>query len=167
RTRGTIGGSLAHADPSADWLACLTALRAEAVIAGPAGTRRASLRAFVRSAMTTELAPGELITGIRIPRFSPRARFGFHKICRRAGEFADAISVVVRDPDILLLHAVAGATGGRPLVMEMRTPAGPRAAMTIDEAQTLLNLVRFVGDGYELRLQAVALKRAHDEACAA
>jgi carbon-monoxide dehydrogenase medium subunit len=167
RTRGTIGGSLAHADPSADWLACLTALGAEVVVAGRDGRRHAALRAFVRGAMETELRAGELITGIRIPRFSPRARFGFHKICRRAGEFADAISVVVRDPDILLLHAVTGATGGRPLVMEMRAPAGPRAAMTINEAQTLLNLVHFAGDGYELRLQAVALKRAHDEACTA
>src|SRR5262245_61563170 len=51
RTRGTIGGSLAHADPSADWLTCLTALRAEVVIAGPTGSRRVPLSGFVRGAM--------------------------------------------------------------------------------------------------------------------
>ncbi len=55
RTRGTIGGSLAHADPAADWLSCLTALGAQVVIAGAAGTRRVNLAGFVRGAMETEL----------------------------------------------------------------------------------------------------------------
>jgi carbon-monoxide dehydrogenase medium subunit len=167
RNRGTIGGSLAHADPAADWLSCLTALGAEVLIAGPSSNRRLAVSALVRGAMETELAPDELITGVRIPRFSPRARFGFHKVCRKAGEFADAIGVVVRDPDTAFLGVVAGATDGRPLVMEMRAPAGPRAAMTIEEARTLLKLAHFPGDAYELTLHAVALKRAHDQACLA
>ncbi len=167
RTRGTIGGSLAHADPAADWLSCLTALGAEVLIAGPGASRRLAVSALVRGAMETELAPDELITGIRIPRFSPRTRFGFHKICRKAGEFADAIGVVIRDEDTAFLGAVAGATGGRPLVMEMRAAVGPRAAMTVDEVQTLLRLAHFPGDAYELTLHAVALKRAHDQACLA
>jgi aerobic carbon-monoxide dehydrogenase medium subunit len=167
RTRGTIGGSLAHADPAADWLSCLMALGAEVVIAGRGPGRRVPLAGFVRSAMETELASDELIAGIRIPRFSPRARFGFHKICRKAGEFADAIGVVVADPDTAILAAVVGATGGRPLVLEMRGVVWPRAGMTIDEAQTLLRLAHFTGDSYELNVHAAALKRAHDEACAA
>ena len=120
RTRGTIGGSLVHADPSADWLTCLTALRAEAVIAAPSGRRRIPLSAFVRGAMETQLAPGELLTGIRIPRFPPEARFGFHKICRKTGEFADAITVVVAIPQHAYLAAVVGPTSGPPVLMEMR-----------------------------------------------
>src|SRR5262245_15797642 len=56
RTRGTIGGSLAHADPSGDWLACLTALGAEAVIANGT-TFRVPLSSFMRRAMETQLAP--------------------------------------------------------------------------------------------------------------
>ena len=126
RTRGTIGGSLAHADPAADWLSCLTALGAEVVIAGAGPARRVRLPTFMRGAHAKpSSAPTSCIVGIRIPRFSSSARFGFHKICRKAGEFADAIGVVVDDPEHAFLGAVAGATGGRPLVMEMRAAPGP------------------------------------------
>ena len=55
RTRGTIGGSLAHADPAADWLTCLTALGTQVMIAGVAGARSVRLANFVRGAMETEL----------------------------------------------------------------------------------------------------------------
>jgi carbon-monoxide dehydrogenase medium subunit len=164
RNRGTIGGSLAHADPAADWLSCLTVLGAQVIIAGAAGTRRINLASFVRSAMETELAGDELLVAVRIPRFSRAARFGFHKICRKTGEFADAIGAVTYDPESAFYCAVAGATSGRPLVMKMRAgPKGPKA-MTVDEAKTLLRLVRFSGDNYELKLHAVALKRASEMA---
>src|SRR5262249_8138912 len=75
RTRGTMGGSLAHADPAADWLSCLSALGAQVSIAGAAGARREALDTFVRGTMETALARDELLTAVRIPRFSPRARF--------------------------------------------------------------------------------------------
>jgi carbon-monoxide dehydrogenase medium subunit len=166
RTRGTIGGSLAHADPAADWLACLTALRADVVVAGHGGNRRVLVPDLVRGAMETVLTPGELLTAIRIPRFPREARFGFHKICRKTGEFAEAIAVVVAIPQHAYLAAVVGATGGRPRFMEMRAVQWPRVAMTIDEAKTLLRLTHFTGDDYQWNLHAVAIKRAHDEACA-
>jgi carbon-monoxide dehydrogenase medium subunit len=118
RTRGTIGGSLAHADPSADWLACLTALGAEVVIANGT-TFRMPLPSFVRGAMETELAPDDLLLGVRVPRFSREARFGFYKICRKAGEFADAIGVVVADRERGSVCVAAGATMPRPLVMPL------------------------------------------------
>ena len=130
RTRGTIGGSLAHADPSADWLACLTALRAEVVIAGPDGKRRnVPLSAFVRGAMETELAPPELLVAIRVPRYERGTRFGFHKICRKTGEFADAIGVVVADPAHGCLYVTAGASLSRPLVM--REELGQRGSRSV------------------------------------
>jgi aerobic carbon-monoxide dehydrogenase medium subunit len=166
RTRGTIGGSLAHADPAADWLSTLTALGAEVVIAGARTNRRVALSAFVRGAMETELGADEVLLGVRIPRFSRHARFGFYKICRKTGEFAEAIGVVVDDPESAYFCAVAGATGGRPLVMEMRVAPGPKG-ITIDEAQTLLKLARFTSDSYELKLHAVALKNASEKAYAA
>ncbi len=165
RTRGTIGGSLAHADPAADWLSCLTALGADLLIAGPRGQRRVRLPQFVRGAMETELADDELLAGIRIPKFSRRARFGFHKICRKTGEFADAIGVVVDDPEHAYYCAVAGATGSRPLVMEMRAAPGPKV-ITVAEAQALLKLAHFTGDDYELKVHAVALQRAYKSAYA-
>jgi carbon-monoxide dehydrogenase medium subunit len=121
RTRGTIGGSLAHADPSADWLACLTALDAEVVIAGSAGRRHVPLSSFVRGAMDTELAPGEMLTAVRIPKLPREARFGFHKICRKTGEFADAIGVVAAIPERGCICVAGGATISRPLIMLVET----------------------------------------------
>jgi len=166
RTRGTIGGSLAHADPAADWLSCLTALGADVLIEGSGGRRRLPLSGLMRGAMESELEPDELITGIRLPKFSARARFGFHKICRKTGEFADAIGVLVDDPESAYFCAVAGATTGRPLVMEMRTAPGPKI-LTMDEACLLLQRAHFSGDAYDLKLHAVALQRAYREAYAA
>jgi carbon-monoxide dehydrogenase medium subunit len=162
RTRGTIGGSLAHADPAADWLACLTALGAELVIAARGGHRRVPLAGFVRGAMETELAAGEIVRAIRIPRFCRAARFGFHKICRRAGEFADAIGVVVHDPDRGRTCVAASATLGRPIIMK----TGHSQSMTTDAASALLEAAGFAGDAYDLALHAAALRRAHDEAFA-
>jgi carbon-monoxide dehydrogenase medium subunit len=172
RTRGTIGGSLAHADPSADWLACLTALGAEVMIAGPGGNRRVLVPAFVRGAMETELAPGELLTAVRIPRFPSETRFGFHKICRKTGEFADAIAVVVAIPQHAYLAAAVSPAGGRPQLMEVRKVDWPRAAMTLDEAKAILTAADKVqhqpgDDGHTRALHAVALKRAYEEACPA
>jgi carbon-monoxide dehydrogenase medium subunit len=172
RTRGTIGGSLAHADPSADWLACLMALGAEAVIASAGGRRRALLSTFVRGAMETELAPGELLTAVRIPRFAREARFGFHKICRKTGEFAEAMAAVVAIPPHGYLAAVVSPANGRPQLMESRNVDWPKAAITLDEAKAILKKADKLrqhadDDGYARTLHAVALKRACDEACAA
>jgi len=165
RTRGTIGGSLAHADPAADWLSCLTALGSVVTIAGPKGTRQMQVAKFARGAMETDLAADELVLAVRVPKLSPRARCGFHKICRKAGEFADAIGVVGEDPDKGYFCAVSGATAGQPLVMDMRV-APNRKALTLAEAQTLLKAARYGGDAYEMRLHAVALQRAYQRAYA-
>ena len=59
------------------------------------------------------MAEDELLDGVRIPRFSRGARFGFHKICRKTGEFADAIGVVVHDPERGVTRLVASATRAR------------------------------------------------------
>jgi carbon-monoxide dehydrogenase medium subunit len=165
RTRGTIGGSLAHADPSADWLACLTALSADVEIAGPRGRRRVPLPTFVRGAMDTELAPGEMLAAVRIPKFLRSTRCGFHKICRKTGEFADAIGVVVANADGGCVCVAAGATLTRPMVARMDLLG--REGMSTDGARAALKAAGLDGDGYELTIQAVALKRAYDEAFAA
>jgi carbon-monoxide dehydrogenase medium subunit len=117
RTRGTLGGSLAHADPAADWLSCLAALDAELLIEGPQGSRRARILEFVRGAMETALERDELIVAIRVPKLSQRARCGYHRICRKTGEFADAIAVVVCDPERRLERAVVNSPAGAPCVL--------------------------------------------------
>jgi len=159
RTRGTIGGSLAHADPAADWLSCLAALGAEVVIAGPSGTRRVVLARFVRGALETELAETELLSAVRIPRFSRTARFGFHKICRKTGEFADAIGVVAHDPARQRTRLVASTAGGGPIIVEEVPLHGTRPP---DVADLQLRLVQagLSGDAYDLKLHATAVRRA-------
>jgi aerobic carbon-monoxide dehydrogenase medium subunit len=168
RTRGTIGGSLAHADPAADGISTLAALGADVEVAGAGGRRRVAVADFVRGAMEADLGAEELVVGVRIPRFSKAARFGFHKICRKVGEFADAIGVVAIDPEARCARAVAGATGGKPLAMDLPGgDSGQRAeALSVSEAEALLRGANFAGDAYHLKLAAVALQRAHREALA-
>jgi carbon-monoxide dehydrogenase medium subunit len=116
RNRGTIGGSLVHADPSADWISALAALGASVVIHGMQQERRVPIEGFMAGVFETDLAGGELVSGIQIPRLSSAARWGYYKICRKTGEFAHAIGVYLQDPARSICRAVIGATGGKPIV---------------------------------------------------
>jgi carbon-monoxide dehydrogenase medium subunit len=172
RTRGTIGGSLAHADPAADWLCSLAALGAEVVIAGPAGERKVPLQTFVRAPMETELGADELIVAVRIPRFSRNARFGYHKICRKRGEFADAIGAVALDPERGSATLVAGGGDGLLTVIDGADVGFARGATgasqpSVETLQRALVGAKFSGDAYDLKLRAVALRRAIEEALGA
>jgi aerobic carbon-monoxide dehydrogenase medium subunit len=155
RSRGTIGGSLAHADPAADWLSCLTALGAEIEATGSGGARRIAVDQLVRGAMETELAPDDIITAIRIRRFSRDARFGYHKICRKTGEFAEAIGVCVHDPERGIARLVASTSAGRPIVLEGAPLVADPAALKQRLAQA-----GFTGDTYAINVHAAALQRA-------
>jgi len=158
RSRGTIGGSLAHADPAADWLACLTALGAEVLLRRAQGARSLALSGFMRGAMETALAHDELVVGIRVPKFSSRARFGYHKICRKTGEFAEAIGVAVHDPDRDLFRLVASTATGAPIVLEDRTFSADAAFLRRRLTEAGLN-----GDTYEMNVRVAALQRAMRE----
>jgi carbon-monoxide dehydrogenase medium subunit len=161
RTRGTVGGSLAHADPAADWLSCLTALGGQVILVGAAGTRRVPLAAFVRGAMETELAQDELLVAVRVPRFSRAACFGFHKICRKTGEFADAIGVAVHDPERQLTRVAASTATGPPVVIDARDLLLGRGQLPgTAELQERLAQAGLTGDAYDLTLHAVAVRRA-------
>jgi aerobic carbon-monoxide dehydrogenase medium subunit len=113
RTRGTIGGSLCHADSAADWVTVLTALDAEVLTTED---RTLSLRDFIRGAFRTALHQGELMRAVRIAKLSPAARWGYVKACRKPGEFAHAMAAVLLDRDVT--RAVIGATGGAPIVLQ-------------------------------------------------
>ena len=97
RTRGTIGGSLALSDPAAEWPAVLTALDAEVMICGPSGRRSLKCTEFTTGIFETRLAADEIIESVRIPKLSADARWGYLKLCRKSGEFASALAVVVAD----------------------------------------------------------------------
>ena len=114
RTRGTIGGSLCHADPAADWATVLTALSAEVLTSED---RRLALRGFILGAFRTPLNPGELLRAVRIPKaVAGCALWGYVKACRKPGEFAHAMAAVLVDRGVT--RAVIGATGGAPIVLE-------------------------------------------------
>ena len=77
RNRGTLGGSLVHADPSADWITALIALGAEVTVMGPYGRRRISLDELILSAFETVLQPAEILASIHVPKLAADARWGY------------------------------------------------------------------------------------------
>ncbi|HJM92686.1 MAG: FAD binding domain-containing protein [Alphaproteobacteria bacterium] len=117
RNRGTIGGSMVHADPAADWVTALIALGARIDILGPDGRRSVPAEDFILSAYTVSLADGELVTAIRLPRTSAQASWGYTKLSRKVGEFADAIGAVVIDPTKRFCRVVLGGLDGRPCLL--------------------------------------------------
>jgi aerobic carbon-monoxide dehydrogenase medium subunit len=145
RTRGTIGGSLCHADPAADWVTVLTALGAEVLTTED---RTISLRDFIRGAFRTALHQGELLRAVRIAKLSPAARWGYVKACRKPGEFAHAMAAVLVDRGVT--RAVIGATGGAPIVLE---------GEAVSHAPALPGL-----DAVDAHLQRVVLGRAMAQA---
>jgi carbon-monoxide dehydrogenase medium subunit len=118
RTRGTLGGSLAHADPAGDWSLALAALGATIFITGPKGTREVDAADFTRSAFATVLADDEIIELVRVPKFSPEARWGYYKFCRKTGEFPDASAAVLLDPERRAARLYVGALDRAPQPME-------------------------------------------------
>src|ERR1700730_1029638 len=80
RNRGTIGGSLANADPAADWPAVVIALKGELEIAGPTGRRQVAATDFFVDIMTTVLQPGEVLVAIHLRRPNPGTQFRYRKI---------------------------------------------------------------------------------------
>jgi carbon-monoxide dehydrogenase medium subunit len=116
RNRGTIGGSIAHADPSADWISCLAALGASVVVRSASARRAVPIEEFMLGIFETALLAGELVEAVTVPRLSKEASWGFYKVCRKTGEFADAIGAVLFDPARSVCRAVIGATESRPLV---------------------------------------------------
>src|SRR5436190_8685640 len=117
RNRGTIGGSLAHADPAADWLSVLPVLGAEIIVQSQRGERTVAAENLVVSSFTTVLEPDELVRAVRIPRCSGRARWGYYKFNRKVGEFAHAIGAVLYDPVHGRFRAVIGAIETAPIVI--------------------------------------------------
>jgi aerobic carbon-monoxide dehydrogenase medium subunit len=99
RNRGTFGGSLALADPSAEMPACALALRAVIQAQGPDGRRSIPVDDFFEGSYATALAPGELLTEVHIPLTAPGARHGFAELTRRRGDYAMAGLALMAGPE--------------------------------------------------------------------
>jgi carbon-monoxide dehydrogenase medium subunit len=95
RSRGTIGGSLAHADPAAELPMVLQALDGEVVAKGPAGERVIAAADLFQGLLTTSLAADEMIVEVRLPAMSSSAGFAVEEFARRRGDFAIAAVAAV------------------------------------------------------------------------
>jgi carbon-monoxide dehydrogenase medium subunit len=122
RNRGTLGGSLAHADPAADWVSALIALGAEVELAARNGGRILPLDRFVTGALDVALRPGEILLSVRVPALPASAAWGYVKHCAKIGEFAHAIGAVRLMPVEGRGRAVIGAVEGPPLLFADARP---------------------------------------------
>jgi len=99
RNRGTVGGSLAHADPAAELPCIAVTCDAELRLLGPGGERRVPAAGFFQGPLTTVLAQDEIILDMRLPRWAAGRRWAFGEFARRSGDFALAGIAVFYDPD--------------------------------------------------------------------
>ncbi len=158
RNRGTIGGSLAHADPAADWLNVMVLLDGEIQVRGVNGMRTIRASALVSGPLSTVLEADEIVTAIRVPKLSAKARWSYYKFNRKPGEFAEAIGAFVVDEARGLSRGVVGATSAAPFpIADARSFIGSfdqaKAARAVADAG-------FVAGSYEYQVHLVALKRA-------
>lgn len=169
RNYGTIGGSVALADPAADWPACLLALGATVRIAGSTGERGEPIDAFVRGAYTTSLATGEIITSFDIPALPAGTRWSYRKVVRKSGAFAMSIGCVIAAPGAA--SVVLGGTTTRPVAMQETATLVLRGA-TGDEAVVRSAIAADLAmhapdaDDYQRRLHTATVLHAIREAMA-
>jgi aerobic carbon-monoxide dehydrogenase medium subunit len=145
RNRGTIGGSLANADPAADWPAVVIALNAQIEMRGPTGSRRVAAREFFLDIFTTALEPGEVLTAIHIARPEPEMRFGYRKIRHPASGYAVvgvAVGLLLKDQNVKRVSI--GVTGAA------------NRAFAGDAATALLTGKAFSRERVEAAAQAVS-----------
>jgi len=164
RTRGTIGGSLCHADPAADWPSALTALSATLVLAGTGGRRRIGIDDFLLGAFATALGEGEVLAAVEVPVLSDAARWGYFKFCRKTGEFAETICGVVFDPANGISRVILGALGGAPKRLTGLEEKLGEGIPNDAEIATAIDALGIAFESAQLVMHNTAVKRALQEA---
>ena len=174
RTRGTFGGSVAHADPSAEWCILAVLLDATVVVAGPQGEREIAAADFFLGFFTTAMEPGELLVELRFAR--PRRHAALQEFARRYGDFAIVAAAVAVEVDgdrltdariviggvdevPLRVEAAEQALDGAPAGMEAFTEAGRAAAAAVEPSSDVHGSAE-----YRKELTAVLVRRALAEA---
>lgn len=172
RNRGTVGGSLAHADPAAELPALAVCLGAELVMRGPSGERTVNAREFFTGFLSTVLAEDEILTAVRIPVAGPATGSTFEEVARRHGDFAMVgVAAQVRlDGDTIAeaniaLSGVAGqpvyaaaasaALAGQAPSPEVFAAAGADAAADLDPTSDL-----HASAAYRKHVAGVLVRRA-------
>jgi carbon-monoxide dehydrogenase medium subunit len=179
RNRGTVAGSLAHADPAGDWPAALLALDTHVTIAGPDGTRELPLAAFILDAYATQLGASEIITQVAVTIPSGRSGGAYAKFERRAGDFAVAsagVQLTLDEAGRCAAVAISlGAVGPAPFrarsAEEMLTGQTPTDAVVADAARGVSEAANPFEDtrgsvAYKRHLAGVLFRRAFAAALA-
>jgi carbon-monoxide dehydrogenase medium subunit len=138
RNRGTVGGSLCHADPAEDLSAALGAIRADVVIKGSGSERVMPVRELQTGPFETIVGPAEMVTEIRLP-IRPGTGSAYTKVERRAGDYAIAAAgaVVILDGDTITEVGVGLAAVGAPHSVASRTEDAVRGRIVDDETLEL------------------------------
>jgi 2-furoyl-CoA dehydrogenase FAD binding subunit len=174
RSRGTVVGSLAHADPAAELPAVASCLDATIEVAGPVGRRHVRASEFFAGAMTTAAGPEDVVVSVTFPAAGPGEGFGFAEIARRHGDFALAgVATMVRVDGggaVALARLTGFGISDRPVTRNvtelLRTSERELRAAT---AQIAAEVVDTAGDthgstGYRRRLFGVLAARELDKA---
>ena len=174
RNRGTLGGSLAHSDSSAEWPTVMAALGASVTAVSTRGTRIIPVRELLQGFFTTALAFDELIISIEVPRLDADRYWGLHKTSRKLGEFADSLAIAMSNMDpasrLASPEIWLGAARDVPtrLASTEEAVAG-RAAADISVAELVLSVAHDIGAAadnsdvdarHHLQLHAVTVHRA-------
>ncbi len=145
RNQGTIGGSIALADPASEFPACMRALAARIEITGPAGTRTIPADDFFQGLYHTALAPGDLLTALLVPAIRPGQHMRFDELARRRGDYALAglaANLTLADGAVTaarLAFCAAGPTPMRAPAAEAALTGNPLSPETIRAAQRSLD----------------------------
>jgi CO/xanthine dehydrogenase FAD-binding subunit len=181
RTRGTVGGSLAHADPAAELPAVAVCLDAELRVIGPKGRRSVAAEDFFVGYLTTVLKPDEILEEVRLPALAPRTGQAWLEFARRHGDFAlvgVAVSVAVESEGDRMRDARVVLTGvsGMPVrIREAETlltghTASDRASAAAEAVRTVIDPAADIHASREYRLQLArvlveqAIHLAHERA---
>jgi carbon-monoxide dehydrogenase medium subunit len=178
RNRGTVGGSLAHADPAAELPGIVVTCEAKIAIVGKSGARVIEAANFFQGPLMTALKPDEIITEIRFPAWPAKRRFGFQEFARRRGDFALAAAMLFYDEDggkarnahvgaigvadrPLRLTAVEQVLNGNKINEAVIAKAEAAAAAAVDPADDI-----HAGGAYRKALLGVMVERALRDAAA-
>jgi carbon-monoxide dehydrogenase medium subunit len=176
RRNGSVGGSISHADPTAEWPASAVLCDAEIIVRSLHDTRRIPAREFFESAYVTTLEPGEMVVGIEFPVPPPRSTGSFIEIGERSGDFAIAsvgimiehdgkvivkASMVCSGADLVPIRGIEDILIGQPLREPQAKEAGQTFSLTVDPADD-----HIASADYRRNLIAQLTERAILKACA-
>ena len=178
RNRGTVGGSIAHADPAAEMPGIVVTCEAKIAVVGKAGARVIDAANFFQGPLMTALKPDEIITEIRLPAWPAKRRFGFQEFARRRGDFALAAAMLFYDEDggkarnahvgaigvadrPLRLTAVEQVLNGNKIDEAIIAKAEAAASASVDPADDI-----HAGGAYRKALIGVMVERALKSAAA-